>query len=166
MCDWKIRTFTRGRQETEAMASESKHLNTDVITKDRISPCACAVLEATQVINSYGDRPVHYIVSSSSRTECQAVGSVTMCVGPVGADFLLLRAFCPLCSAHCWQAVISVDDEQEMTSQNQSGDDPPPVPSRGRHRGHHPMYTEGHEATWFVPVPGRSAARDNSAPVT
>lgn len=31
-------------------------------------------LEAIQVINSHGDRAAHYIVSSSTRTECEAVG--------------------------------------------------------------------------------------------
>lgn len=50
--------------------SERKHLNIDVITKDRIFPCTRVVLEVIQVINSYGDRTVHYIVSSLRRTEC------------------------------------------------------------------------------------------------
>lgn len=59
------------------MVSERKHPNSDAITKDRIFPCTRVVLEVIQVINSYGDRTVHYIVSSSTRTECQAVGIVT-----------------------------------------------------------------------------------------
>lgn len=52
------------------MGSQRKQLNIDMITKDRIFPCTHVVLEVIQVINSYGDRTVHYIVSSSTRTEC------------------------------------------------------------------------------------------------
>lgn len=52
------------------MVLERKQLNIDVITKDRIFPCTHVVLEVIQVINSYGDRTVHFIVSSSTRTEC------------------------------------------------------------------------------------------------
>ena len=52
------------------MDSERKHLSIDVITRDRIFPRTRVVLEVIQVINSYGDRTVHYIVSSSTRTEC------------------------------------------------------------------------------------------------
>lgn len=55
-------------------ASERKHLVAAAMTKDRISPCARVGLDAIQVINSHGDRAVHYIVSSSTRTECEPWG--------------------------------------------------------------------------------------------
>lgn len=59
------------------MVSGRKPPNSDVIAEDGIFPCTRVVLEVIQVINSHGDRNVHYIVSSSTRTECQAVGIVT-----------------------------------------------------------------------------------------
>lgn len=48
----------------------------------------------------------------------------TMRAGSAVFSFLLLRAFCPLCFYHGLWANIFVDDEQEMTSWKQAGDDP------------------------------------------
>lgn len=45
--------------------SERKHLGIDAVAGDGIFPSPRVVLEAIQVINSHGDRAVHYIVSSS-----------------------------------------------------------------------------------------------------
>lgn len=64
-----------GRQETRRPGLGRKHLVADAIAKDRLFyPWARVSLDAFQVINSYGDRTVHWTVSSSARTECELWG--------------------------------------------------------------------------------------------
>lgn len=61
---WRIRTPTRGKRR-RGTVSERRRLGVDAVAKDGIFPSPHVVLEATQVINSHGDRTVHYIVSLS-----------------------------------------------------------------------------------------------------
>lgn len=64
---------TRGKRRGGTV-SERRHLSVDAVAKDGIFPSPHVVLEATQVINSHGDRTVHYIVSSSMERNVRLQG--------------------------------------------------------------------------------------------